>query len=1231
MERFTEESESREVVISALKDIYGALAAALACLRSHLGGEVHVLLQRSQEPLWMAACAARSLDPSSADPLKLAPRRIKRKPRHNTDPFLPLHRCTLLTSISSIAEIQDSDFARSPQKSSLQSEANLDEQAILALIGLGEAKAQPQESPRDSEAAQIADWNVEFTASQLHAMEQAVRERQPKVDGALQLLQNGLGCYRALSESWDKSYSTECWLRATPADPRQHQELLGLVRRLRGFWQDAGAVLVPARQADLLALEKVRLKHGRLVHRAFRQGGLEQATFVLARLALVDEMLEEPQDRKLTQEVPFNVQKPYQSLEAVVRNLKHVAFEHRRRRRWLRCPHTLVHAVLAGEIRRQLLARFLTVETAFEPLSACESCPLSLRELRIGLCLMEIAGSERLASMIHEASQNADDDCTLRSLLELVDVYGVSGGGRQAKATAASAAASAVAKAASQRSSAGGKREPQKPPKAHMACKRCLAGEMPTFPHLSVQDLYRHLAASRGSGAAEGEEHEHGAGAEGAPSGSKDKGVAAKGKGKGKTASAARGSSGSSSDDGFGEDSQDEDDDRAIHEFGDDSVISWGSASLARSVLLCNEERSSYFKWLARVVLQAIHIEPEPSPVAEEQKIQTKTGRRQSFSSALSAAADSGPEKDSKCKGFSGLERFQAGINKMVAVQAISSKIAPPSVTLPGISIAASGRRASRLIGEAEKEALARVSERMRIEQAERDREDTEEREEAHRETTLVLPDAVVDSFRTDLDLPKTGVDSPLVLRTESSTSRVHAGLPKTGVDSPLAEDFGDRIARGGNSKLKLLKHRARLANVFVGLKVLHVPERDIENLRKELENAAKNLSLNPSGLMLVGGAAQAAQSMLVKGIGRPKSQSNATQTRDHAANSASAEVDKVPVKQLARSVIEASRLNSEKCYGGKAGVDPAADRVAVALRFLEHELFSAHAGDVAKLAVKDGKDEAGAPANHETDERVTDLAPMLLPRNAAQRMLEQLRREEAAAQALEAEASNKGERRRASILRASTLRVVLQDSVSDSDSSSTAALDEPDSLSRSCVFSPNSPPPSPKRPGSRLRPSSRLQMTSIKPDSSSDLERGSFPSLSGKPPESAAVQGAVELHVLTSAVPPSDWCAMDASLGFLHPSVRNLLNTVGARSNGMRDVVRKRPLQRSISACAARHSSLPTVTDGPAWRGGRFMREEPGAAARFGGLGHKSPQVSFYDSSYVGGFGRRCASTPMF
>ena len=78
----------------------------------------------------------------------------------------------------------------------------------------------------------------------------------------------------------------------------------------------------------------------------------------------------------------------------------------------------------------------------------------------------------------------------------------------------------------------------------------------------------------------------------------------------------------------------------------------------------------------------------------------------------------------------------------------------------------------------------------IRAEQEESQREETEEREEAKRETTLVLPDAVVDSFRTDLDLPKAGEDQKRDEDDPPDGQRPDA--------ERLANDFSDRIARGG-------------------------------------------------------------------------------------------------------------------------------------------------------------------------------------------------------------------------------------------------------------------------------------------------------------------------------------------------------------------------------------------------------------------------------------------------
>ncbi|CAJ1341240.1 unnamed protein product, partial [Effrenium voratum] len=101
-------------------------------------------------------------------------------------------------------------------------------------------------------------------------------------------------------------------------------------------------------------------------------------------------MLLPQHERRLTAEMPFTMDKPYRLCQNVIQRLDRLGMVNaRRRRRWLRCPHANMRVVLAGEVWRQLMERYLNADPAFEPLNACIDVPLSLREFRIASAFLE--------------------------------------------------------------------------------------------------------------------------------------------------------------------------------------------------------------------------------------------------------------------------------------------------------------------------------------------------------------------------------------------------------------------------------------------------------------------------------------------------------------------------------------------------------------------------------------------------------------------------------------------------------------------------------------------------------------------------------------------------------------------------------------------------------------------------------------------------------------------------
>merc|ERR1740117_763635 len=235
-------------------------------------------------------------------------------------------------------------------------------------------------------------------------------------------------------------------LQATPSSVTKHELILGLVKELRTLWRDAGASLAtPDRQADLVALDQIRRRHLKIVTRAMREGGIEVATVVLARLALVEEMLE-PASKRLTGEVPWDLQRPYNVVASSLVNLTQGRSMHPlRRRRWLQCPHAPIYAVLGGEVWRQTLKRFSSVDVAWDPLSQCLRFPLTQHEFRLALCLMEISLSERVAMLMYEGVTDlagaGSTEGNLKSFVHLVNYFGQKGSGDVGIAVKTAAAA----------------------------------------------------------------------------------------------------------------------------------------------------------------------------------------------------------------------------------------------------------------------------------------------------------------------------------------------------------------------------------------------------------------------------------------------------------------------------------------------------------------------------------------------------------------------------------------------------------------------------------------------------------------------------------------------------------------------------------------------------------------------------------------------------------------------
>lgn len=932
IDRILEEHEARSAVLPVLSSTYGGLASVLACLRERFSKDVHKVLKLKQQPLLYAAHAARSLGLSSSKKVALS----EEGRESVADPFLKLCQTTLLTTISSFAEVGQHS------KNHDRVERLLDN--LLGAAGEGE-----------NESAETGiSWDVEFTSAQLHRMQRAVKERRPAAAGALALLEDALHCYEKIAEAVADAYGNELTLRTTPVELAQHKALMELVRALRAAWSDTGAVLAPPRQADLEALEKVRLRHQPIVLRAFEVGGHEVATAVLARLALVDEMLQPKEERCLTGEIPWDLLRSYELVEAVLARLEDggQAALHRRRR-WLRCPHGTAQVVLAGEVWRQLERSYLSPEVPFEPLGPCLSMPLTLRELRIATCFFELDIGERLAALLLEvvADFSASKEATLQDLYGLVCDCGAKGAGVGYASPTAHRSTMLASTAESddsdcfsdvtedtprpgfQSNGRRGARSSQDAlpmvgapaeaadagparitAKSRVCCERCLRGEMPTFPHVSLGELHR----QRGGAAPRG--HRPAASSAALPL---PRSVNEVKRNRSK------------------EPAEDLESPEAQREFGEDAVIAWATSSLASGIFLRGDERGSYFAWLAQMVLYEAARERADAAKNEGQKAgrkpsvpQTHAGRRRSFTSALG-----------------------------VSVGLLDSDAANAAAARP-TDASTSHERSS------EKKNWAALEAQLA---AQRD-----EARDARREDVLALPDSVLNALRTDLGLPSTS---------------------KKGTDQ-----LAPRGAKAGQDR------KDRKLCMTSGLRSLGVSDAQLGYLSRELDGAAAHL-IDPHGSLLVGGAVKAAQNILMPG-GSQKKQGETDAAVDEQRSSAGKSGIRIHGAALAnaaryaKEVVETSRADASRCYQC-AGYEPPEERYssAVALRVLEKQFFDVKDSGMLVRAIGGGRRSAGvADATDGETEHTAALAPLLLSASASKRLLAQLRREEAAAAAAAAE-----------------------------------------------------------------------------------------------------------------------------------------------------------------------------------------------------------------------------------
>lgn len=780
-----------------------------------------------------------------------------------------------------------------------------------------------------------------------------------------------------LSEALGASYSSITVLRANPAELGRHKAVVSLVRKLRSVWQDAGALLTPERQADLLALEHVRIRHQQLVERGIRTGGHEVAAIVLARLALIDEMMLPPSERRLTGEVPWSFKGPYNSVQTVVSSIgKSGPIPSRRRRRWLRCPHAATQVALAGEVFQQLMERYLSTDVAFEPINACSDVPLTLREFRVATAFLELRLNERLAGLVYEvAADNAggsNGEATLYGLQRLILRHGRRGVGDWALSADEAAfqaradntksveeeggVSSSISRQGRRASLNTSVAKPASAPTVKdgnvrdklkatpIVCPRCVRGGMPGFPYCSVGELNRSLAAG---GLAEVTS----ASAASSPH------------------SKSSASSFVSSNEGGNEDAALLNDPQSGQELGEDVILSWATSVLTDGVLCSKDERGDYFRWLARIVLYDTEVdqdgdEPEPGNALDkggsvDRNINNNVkpaspSRRMSFASALSAAIPSY------------IEESKPEVDRKV------SQVDSASLSIP---------EAAQFLLAKTKAAKQKAPIRRRV-------DEQEELREAQRDSDLVLPSSHLQSMRVDLGVP--------VPKEEEVPTNLSNDERQKALSQKLYADYRTNVEQ------QKTRRPDREKQLIKELRGLSISEPEITLLQKEFSSALENPP-NPNGALLVGGAGTLAQRIVVPRMSSRTSVQRGQDQDDKAMLKQALAWLKTSgrgvgggrpaaedaVQRTAAEIYDSSSSNASHCYG-RAGFDEEMqkNRVAVALRLLEHELFSS------------GSASESGTGNAPEEEAIQRVVPLILPKNSSNKILRQARWEEEAARA---------------------------------------------------------------------------------------------------------------------------------------------------------------------------------------------------------------------------------------
>jgi len=649
-----------------------------------------------------------------------------------------------------------------------------------------------------------------------------------------------------------------------------------------------------------------------------------------------------------------------------------------------------------------------------------------------------------------------------------------------------------------------------------MLCPRCLKGDIPSFPYVSVGELSRthHIDVSAGV--------DDSSSPSAASNGSESEGELAV------------------------------DDPEAAQELGEDIVLSWATGVLTDGIVLCKDERGDYFRWLARIVLYDMLDEDVLQERAKSRgssradkdggpsrATTAQSGsKRMSFLQVLSAASQS---MESSTEQTDGLNEESTQTNSS------SQKSKPSGLASTSLSLA------SLIHDIKEGNVKANAMQKRKADEAQQIRE-------AERDWSIPIPDLHLGRMRVDLGVRLTSEDEDL---------RNGNGPRRGSLSNNLLSKYHSRVERQAEMR------QEREAELMQSLHFLSVPEFELQALRKEL-TAAAQLPPNSTGLLLVGGTPQICQRILVpKATRRPVPRDEqdeqaalkkALEALRKEGRSAADMAAHTEVKRIAKEIVHLSAENSSSCYH-MAGYEEQEqkDKVAAALRLLEHELFHS-----VELPGQGGEAAGEAPSaaigGGPKDKTIHATAPLLLSKQAARRLVNQAKREEAEAAAAAApptvEAVRLEPRRKARVKEA--LKQSMSD-LSDKDSDDSARSDLADNGEKSRA----------RRRWSDQRLNSMLQRDYSPISNTPRVSASRTPQHSDRGLSSRG--GAFGAVFEVDDLPEEEFCP---DVIDWHPSVKSLLESVSKRGARVRNTarpLRQEALRRSASDPVVSH--LPALS----------------------------------------------------